>query len=346
MARREGESDLRGNGRFGEMTWIALAFWAQSAAQLADAGVRHLEGGNLAAARAAFEQCLKSDPAQYDALSGLGFIHYSEGRFEPARDLLGRAAKLRPQSFQTRFLLGATLIQLNDTEGAIRQLEQAHALNRTHADARKLLAAQYVRTQRHSKAITLLGAAGDEESMLLLIEAKQSSGDSAGAFALAEKATARFPQSAQVAAWLGFQLQFAGRYPEARVKLEEALRLDPSFPTPMQILGDIYLKEENFAEAVKWLRRASEKMPGDPEILLALSRALLEQDDAAEALAALEQAARVAPKDARVQLQLSRLYFRQGDEARAKEAAERSVKLRESGTVRTSGPPAGLRSQP
>lgn len=327
------------------MTWLTIVLWAQSAAQLAELGVRQLESGNLSAAQSAFEQCLKADPAQYDALSGLGFIHYSEGRFEPARDLLGRAARLRPRSFQTRFLLGATLVQLNDPEGAIVELEQAHAVNRAHADVRKLLAAQYVRTQRFSKAIVLLGAADDEESMLLLIEAKQSSGDSASAFALAEKAAARFPQSAQVAAWLGFQLQFAGRYPEARAKLEQALQFDASFPAPMQILGDVYLKEENFAEAAKWLRRAAEKMPDDPEVLLGLSRALLEQEDVAGALAALEQAARVAPKDARVHLQLSRLYFRQGDEVRARQAAERSVQLREAGTVRT-GPPAGLRSGP
>lgn len=327
------------------MTWLAIALWAQSAAQLAEVGVRHLESGNLAAAQAALEQCLKTDPAQYDALSGLGFIHYSEGRFEPARDLLRRAAKQRPRSFQTRFLLGATLVQLNDPEGAITELEQAHALNRAHADASKLLASQYVRTQRYSKAIALLSASEDEESMLLLIEAKQSSGDSASAFALAEKAAARFPQSAQVVAWLGFQLQFAGRYPEARARLEQATRLDPSLPAPLQILGDVYLKEENFTEAAKWLRQAAKKMPDDPEVLLALSRALLEQEDVAGALAALEQAARAAPRDARVHLQLSRLYFRQGDEVRAKEAAERSVQLREAGAVRT-GPPAGLRSGP
>ncbi len=324
--------------------WLLPALlWAQTAPQLAEFGVRHLEAGDLAAARAAFEQCLAIAPTHYDALSGLGFIHYSEGRFQPARDHLERAARLRPQSFQTRFLLGATLVQLNDPEAAITQLEGAHTMDRAHSDARILLAAQYVRTRRYPKAIAILSPPGDEESCLLLIEAKQASGDAAGAFELAQSSAARFPRSAQVAAWLGFQLQFAGRFDEARRLLERALRLDPALPAPYQIMGEVWLKEENWAEAVSWLKRAAERMPGDSDTLLGLSRALVESGEAGEALRVLEQAARAAPEDARVHLQLSRLYYRLGDEPRARQAADRSISLRQGGAVATSAP-AGLRS--
>jgi tetratricopeptide (TPR) repeat protein len=327
------------------MNWIlfGLSLWAQTATELAEDGVRNLEAGNAAAARSAFEQCLKFDPAQYDALSGLGFLHYSQERFEQARFYLERALKIRSRSFQNRFLLGATFVQLNDPEGAIAQLEHAARLNRAHGDVRKLLAAQYVRTLRYRKAIALLSGEADEESCLLLIEAKQSSGDAEGAFAVAQRTVARFPQSAPVAAWLGFQLQFSGRYTEAHAMLQQALRLDPGFAAPLQIIGDVYLKEENFAEAAVWYRRAAEKTPNDPDILLGLSRALVEVNDTPGALAVLVRAAGVAPKDPRAFLQLARLYYRQGDEARAKEAAERSVQLRETTSVR-SGPPAGLRS--
>ena len=55
--------------------------------------------------------------------------------------------------------------------------------------------------------------------------------------------------------------------------LRRAISLDPAFPVALQILGEVFLKQENFAEAVVWLERASALMPEDAEILLALGRA-------------------------------------------------------------------------
>ena len=268
--------------------------------------------------------------AEFEALSRMGFLHYSRDQFNEARGYLEKAVAARPQSFPARFLLAATLVQLKDTENAIVQLRQALARNPGHRDARKLLAAQYVETRQFRDAITLLQPnvetpPYDEETHLLLIESRQSSGDSAAAFALARKAAARFPRSAQVLTWLGFQLQFAGRYEEAKGPLQQAIALDPDFPMPLHLLGEVFLKQEDYAEAAKWLARAAEKMPGDIEILLSMSRAQAESGDTAQALETLQR----APEDARVHLQLSRLYFRLGDEAKARRHAELSVQLRD-----------------
>lgn len=329
------------------MLLYALASAQTDAARLAEQGIRHLEANHFDAAKTAFEKSLKLDPSQYEALSGLGFVHFSSGDFAEARKHLEKAVALQPKSFQSRFLLGAALVQLRD-KGAIASLRAAHALNPKHADVRKLLAAQYVESRRYGEAIALLqpavkDASSDEEIHLLLIEARLSSGDSAGAYELAQRAWARFPKSAQVAAWLGFQLQFAGRYDEAIDLLRKAIDLDASFPVSVQLLGETYLKKENYTEAVVWLRRASDKMPLDADTLLSLSRALSETGETTAAMEVLQQAARAAPRDSRVHLQLSRLYFRMGDESRAREAAGLSIKLRE-GNAPTTQPPASLRT--
>lgn len=316
----------------------------QSPGQLAAMGAKQLESGNAEAARSAFEQALKLDPAQYEALSGLGFIHYSENRFDEARQLLQRAAAIRSNSFQTRFLLGAVLVQLNEVETAISHLQRAVALNPSHLDARKLLAAQYLQTQRYREAAALLAALPDEESCLLVIEARQGAGDSPAAFRLAQQAAARFPKSSQLASWLGFQLQFAGRYDEARAQLARALDLDPEFAPAYQLMGEVSLKQENYREAITWLERAAARMPEDVETLLGLSRALAVTGQTAPALDALTRAARAAPKDARVQLQLSRLYFTMGDETRAREAAELSIRLRAANPISANAPPSPLRT--
>jgi Flp pilus assembly protein TadD len=311
--------------------------WAQpqpsEAARLAAAGERFIEAGQLGAARSAFEKALKLDPSHFPALSGLGFVHYSEGRFEQARTVLQKAASVRPNSFQVRFLLGATLVELNDTNSAIRELRAAHALNPGHLDARKLLAAQYSQSRQFKQSIALLepvldAKPYDEEAHLLLIDALQTSGDAPAAYALALKAAKRFPSSAQVASWLGFQLDFAGRYDEAKEYLRKAIQLDPSYPVSYQLLAAVFLKEENYPEAVAWYRRANQRMPDDVETLLGLSKALLECGETEESLTALLNARRIDPSDARVHLQLSRLHFRMGNEALAEQEAELALRLK------------------
>ena len=242
-------------------------------------------------------------------------------------------------------LLGVTLVQLNDSRAAIRELRAANRLNPAHADARKLLATEYTGNRQFKEAVALLEPVVnqtpyDEETHLLLIGARQSSGDSAGSFELATRAARRFPRSPQVAAWLGFQLQFTGRYEEAQGYLRKAIGLDAAYPVPYQLLGEVFLKQENYAEAVSWFRKAAERMPEDVETLLGLGRALAETGDAAGGLEVLRGAARIAPDNAQVRLQLSRLYFRMGDEENARKEADLSVKLRTPGPNLVEAPAA------
>jgi len=311
---------------------IALSLDAQSAAELAAKGSQHLEANRPAAALDAFTQSLRLNPAEFEALSGIGFLLYSQEKFKDARGYLEKAVAVRPQSFQANFLLGATLVHLRETKLAIARLREAVTRNPANRDARNLLAAQYIETRQFKEAIVLLQAIAetppfDEETHLLLIEARQKSGDSTNAFALAKKAATRFPSSAQVLTWLGFQLQFAGRYEEAKQQLEQAIILDPKFPMALQVLGEVFLKEEDYKEAIKWLKRADEKLPGDTDTLLSLARAQAESGDTTQALQTLQRA--ITKNDPRVHFQLSRLYYRLGDEAKAKEHAELSVRLRQ-----------------
>lgn len=323
------------------------AMVAPSPASLAASGEKFLEAQQVDEARKAFEGALRLEPANFAALRGLGFIDFSQGHFAQARVWLEKAVQVRPNSFQARFLLGAVLVELNDSRSAINQLRAAHQLDRTHADVRKLLAAQYSATGQYKQAIALLDPMVDrppydEEAHLLLIGARQASGDSEGVFALAKRAARRFPGSPQVAAWLGFQLQFSGRYEEAEKELRRAIDLGPAFGVPYQLLGEVYLKREEYSAAVEWFRKAVNIMPEDVETLMGLGRALAALDNTGAALQALASAARIAPENPQVHLHLSRLYFRIGDEAKAREEADLSVKLRTTAPVGIEAP-AGLR---
>jgi tetratricopeptide (TPR) repeat protein len=320
---------------------------APSPASLAASGEKFLEAQRVDEAREAFQAALRLEPANFAALRGMGFIDFSNGRFAQARVWLERAVRARPGSFQARFMLGAVLVELNDPSGAIDQLRAAHQLDTAHADVRKLLAAQYSATGQYKQAIALLAPVVDrppydEEAHLLLIGARQAAGDSEGVFALATRAERRFPRSPQVAAWLGFQLQFSGRYDEAEKQLRRAIDLDPTFGVAYQLLGDVFLKREEYGAAVEWFRKAVHIMPEDVETLMGLGRALAALDHTDAALEALRSAVRIAPDNAQAHLHLSRLYFRIGDEAKAREEADLSVRLRTAAPA-GSGAPAGLR---
>ncbi len=312
---------------------FAFSALAQTPAALIAEGEKLIEAREFGQAQPLFERAVRQDPAQFGALAGLGFIAFSEGRPRDARAFLEKAVKLRPHSFQTRFLLGAVLVELKENNAAIGQLRLAHKLNPAHVDARKLLAIEYYASRQFRPAIALLTPVVEQrpydlETHLLLISALQGAGDTAGSFQLAERAAGRFPQSCQVAAWLGFQLQFSGRYQEAEPRLREAIALDPRYGVPYQLLGEMFLQREKYLEAVHWFRQAAERMPEDAETLIGLGRALAETGNTAGAIETLRAAALADPDNAQAHLHLSRVYFRLGDEAAAQKEADLSVKLR------------------
>lgn len=274
-----------------------------------------------------------------------GLRFFSEGRFAEAEPSLREAVAAQPRSFDARLALGATLAQLKRPAEAIQQLQEAHRLRPGHVDALKLLAAQYMIERQYGKAVALLAPVtdADEEVYLLLIESYQASSDTARSFALAQKAVLRFPSSPQVNCWMGFQLQFSGRYEEARGYLEKAIRLAPEYPATYYLLADVLLKQQKARESIPYFEKAVELDANDMEARMGLSQAWSASGDLAKALAVLEAAEKASPEDARVHLLLSRLWFRLGDEPRAQQEADLSLKYRNPGGA---GPalPTALRS--
>ncbi len=262
-----------------------------------------------------------------------GVEAFAAGRYEEAAQLLGKAVRSSPRAFEPRFLLGATLAQLGKTRDAIVQLREAHKLNPRHPDVIKLLSAQYAISRDFASAIALLrpvvaSSAADEEMYLLLMEALQNSGDTGAAFELAQQAAGRFPKSPQVSCWMGFQLQFAARYEEARRYFEKAIQTAPDYAASYYLLADVLLKQQQFEQAVPHFRKAIELKPEDVEARLGLGMALAGLGEFAEAATELEVASKQAPEEARIHFQLSRLYYRLGDDKRAAREAELSIQLR------------------
>ncbi len=74
--------------------------------------VKHHQSGHLQQAEQLYQEILRVDPHQPDALHLLGVIAAQVGRHEAAIDLMGRAIQLCPKNALYRNNLGNTMREL------------------------------------------------------------------------------------------------------------------------------------------------------------------------------------------------------------------------------------------
>ncbi|MGD9879939.1 MAG: tetratricopeptide repeat protein [Reyranella sp.] len=104
------------------------------AAMLERAVVLH-RGGKLAEARALYEQVLRRQPRNFDALHLLGTIMAQTGFRLEAVDLIGKAIAVQPRDASAHYNLGNVLRDLGRTEEAVASYDKALALNPRSAGA-------------------------------------------------------------------------------------------------------------------------------------------------------------------------------------------------------------------
>ena len=87
------------------------------------------QSGERARAAELYQQVLRTDPRNFEALFFLGVLHGENGRFEEAQYFTGEAAKANPQSADAFFLRSYALQQLGRYGEALACLDRTLALN-------------------------------------------------------------------------------------------------------------------------------------------------------------------------------------------------------------------------
>ncbi len=87
----------------------------------------------------------------------------------------------------------------------------------------------------------------------------------------------------------GLVLYHAGRDDEASTRLQETIKLDPTFWIAHQFLGKVYLKQRNYVEAVAELSKARELSRGNSEAFSMSGYAAAVAGDEAKARSVLEE---------------------------------------------------------
>jgi predicted Zn-dependent protease len=279
----------------------------------------------------------------------------AEGKHANAFRLYREAAEKLPRFREAREALATIYEKTGHADWAAAEREKAKAVPLPDCRARRglecdfrsgrltqvLAAARPLRTAearywtaRAAQALALAAFARlgrlppSAEVTLLRAQILGSQGRHVEAATELRQAMRSWPDDARLRRELATALHAGRDFDAARPVLEELLKQEPGSAEIAFLLGDVYLQQQQAANAVPVLESAVKADPGSLPARAALGRAYMLAGDAARALPHLE-AARETDADGSLHYQLSRAYQAQGQAERAAEALRRSQSIRE-----------------
>ena len=269
-------------------------------------GRLHDASGKYDLAQQEFQQALKLDPRNAEALGGLARSYESAGRMADAEAALKRAIDLRPDYWDGYNNLAIFYDGHNRYEEAIVQLQKAIALTPDNAQLYLNLGAVYSDT---GKASDLPSA---EAALRKSIELAPS-----------------YPAFAN----LGFVYSLQNRYSEAAAMTEKALQLNDQNYVVWRNLAEDYLwaKEPDKAamahrRELELLQKAVDLHPKDAELLSELATLYAQQKIVGKAQTAIAKAIALSPDNSTVLMNAAEVSERLGNRREGVDYAEQGLR--------------------
>jgi predicted O-linked N-acetylglucosamine transferase (SPINDLY family) len=225
--------------------------------------------GRLAEAAQIYNDVLRTEPTNFEALHALGIVRYQCGELNEAERLIGEAVRVNPGAAEAHYNRGALLLKMNRHEDALACFEQALALRPNYPEALGNCGAALIGLSRYVEAL----AAFDRFVVL-------------------------HPSLAEAWNCRGGALMRLKRHDEAHADFTKALSLKPQFPDARRNRATASFALKNFAatfadadqalaldvkDAVAWEQRAD---------------ALAELDRREEAVASYDRVLALKPQSA------------------------------------------------
>ena len=160
------------------------------------------------------------------------------------------------------------------------------------------------------------------EARLLIGTTKLMVNDFQGALADLQKAVELNPDLPDVFAYYGAALVATGDQEGAKQAFTKALQQDPNNFESNLRMGFLLRNDNEFDEAMKYLKHALEVRPGDPGVRYQIAAVELSQGNVAQARADLESLVKESPDFTEAHVSLATAYYREkrkedGDRERA-----------------------------
>jgi tetratricopeptide (TPR) repeat protein len=243
--------------------------------------VQQHRAGNLKQAEESYQEVLRADPNQAEALNGLGGIALYRGQYAQA----------------------------------IAWQRRAVALQGTNAGMHNNLGAIYLAAGQHGEAEVCCRQAlrlkpDLAEAYFNLGNVLKERGQSHDAIAQYQLAVLVRPDLVEASLRLGLILRAEGRRQEALAQLRQALRARPDHAEVHGLLGTVLREMDRRDEAVTHFRQAHRLKPHEARHLFRLGEALLEQSQEEEAGTNLREAVRLQPRWAEAHRLLGRALLK------------------------------------
>ena len=269
--------------------------------QLQEAFFLHQQG-RLHEAVAGYQNVLRENSRNIDALNLLGQCFFHLGAHQEASKYLKKCLKLRPDFAPAYVNLGDVQVALGDLKGALLSLRRVVALTPESAEAHGNLGCVLFLSGNSAEAV-----ASCQKSLALNPEIAGTHANmgsalvALGRYAEAEpcfrRALSLAPDFVAAHCDLGNALHLLGRYAEAETSFSKAIELAPAYITAYCNLGMNLQVQNRLLEAETVLRQALELDPKHVEALVRLGKNLAAQCRYAEAESYCLQALQLNPTD-------------------------------------------------
>ncbi|MFM2042450.1 MAG: hypothetical protein RLY86_1026 [Pseudomonadota bacterium] len=263
-------------------------------------GADHHDAGRRAEAESAFRAVLARQPGNVDALHRMGILALQVGKYGPAADLLGEAARLGPDNHICLSNLATALRRLGRLEEALAACGRALQRAPDFADGFGNMAAILDGMQRHGDAAAAMRRVvalrpHQVEPRLSLARHLILADQAADAVEVLYDLLGLQPLSVAAYTNLGVALRRLGRLDDAIGAYRTALGFAPDDAGLLSNLGIVLQDRDQYADAMDCFRKAIRIQPDSATAHLNLSVACRDEMRLEESVAAARAAVRYDP---------------------------------------------------
>jgi cellulose synthase operon protein C len=290
----------------------------------------YLSEGNTDPAITTLDTYIRAHPADAQAMVMLASAHMSQGRHARATQILQEALKLGEQP-GLRTSLGLSLVGGGRYGDAIKELEQAYAKDPRQLQAGYALGSLYVQSGMAAPALRVaesLDKAHPKNAgvLNLLGAAKRLKGDSAGARAAFEAATAVDPAFASALVSLARLDMDARDFPKATTRLNAVLAKNDKDLDVISAVADLSERMGKLEDTRRWLEKADGLAGADnASYAVALVDFHLRHNQVAPAKEAIKRAQGKAPEALQTLIAAARVQMASGDLSTARSNLSRAA---------------------
>lgn len=290
-----------------------------------DLGAALAAAGRYEEAITEYQRALKLNPLPEVRLN-LALAYYKSGKLPQAVEEFNKVRQELPNELRPSLLLADCYLRLGENKKVIDLLAPIQQANQDDLAIVYMLGTALVRDGQADKGQVLIDRIlknGDSaEARLLMGTTKLTVSDFSGALVDLEKAVELNPNLPDLYAYYGAALLATGDQPGAQSAFEHALKDDPNNFDANLRMGMLLRLDENYDEAMPYLRHALEVRPGDLGVRYQIATVKLSLGQVEPARADLESLVTEAPNFSEAHVSLATVYYREkrkadGDRERA-----------------------------